>query len=29
VLEWARRFLELHMLHWPGWAGESEIRQIE
>ncbi len=29
VLEWARRFLELHRLHWPGWEGESEIRQIE
>jgi hypothetical protein len=29
VLEWARRFLELHRLHWPGWVGQSEIRQIE
>ncbi len=28
VLEWTRRFMELHKLHWPGWEGESEVRQI-
>jgi len=22
------RFLELHRKHWPGWEGESEIRQM-
>jgi hypothetical protein len=21
-------FMELHKLHWPGWDGESEIRQV-
>jgi hypothetical protein len=24
----AVRFMELHRLHWPGWEGETEIRQI-
>ena len=24
----AKDFLELHRTHWPGWEGESEIRQI-
>ncbi len=24
----ARRFLELHQQHWPGWEGEVEIRQV-
>ena len=28
VLEWARRFMELRKLHWPGWEGENEIRRI-
>jgi hypothetical protein len=28
VLQWTRRFMELHKLHWPGWEGESEVRQI-
>jgi len=22
------RFMELHKKHWPGWEGETEIRQI-
>jgi hypothetical protein len=22
------RFMELHRKHWPGWEGETEIRQI-
>ena len=24
----ARRFMELHQEHWPGWEGEVEIRQV-
>ena len=28
AIEWARRFIELHKLHWPSWSGEVEIRQI-
>jgi hypothetical protein len=28
VIEWTRRFMELHKKHWPGWEGESEIRQM-
>jgi hypothetical protein len=24
----ARRFMELHKQHWPGWEGETEIRQV-
>jgi hypothetical protein len=24
----AVRFMELHKKHWPGWEGETEIRQI-
>lgn len=28
AIERTRRFLELHRKHWPGWEGESEIRQI-
>jgi hypothetical protein len=24
----AVRFMELHRLHWPGWEGETEIRQM-
>jgi hypothetical protein len=23
-----REFMELHRTHWPGWDGESEIRQV-
>ena len=26
--EAALHFMELHKQHWPGWEGESEIRQI-
>lgn len=25
---WAKRFMELHVQHWPGWEGEAEVRQI-
>lgn len=28
ALEEAKHFLELHKQHWPGWEGESEIRQV-
>lgn len=28
AVAWARRFVELHQTHWPGWEGEVELRQI-
>ena len=28
ALEEARTFMELHRVHWPGWEGEIEIRQM-
>lgn len=28
VVEWTRRFMDLHRRTWPGWTGESEIRQV-
>ena len=28
AIEWSRRFLHIHELHWPGWEGEVEIREI-
>ena len=28
AIEGAVRFMELHRKHWPGWEGETEIRQI-
>jgi hypothetical protein len=28
VVEWTRRFMDLHRRTWPGWEGESEIRQL-
>ena len=28
AIEAARRFMELHRQHWPGWEGETEIRQV-
>ena len=28
VLEWTRRFMQIHIDHWPGWEGVSEVRQI-
>ena len=28
VIEWTKRFMELHKEHWQGWEGEAEIRQI-
>lgn len=28
AIEGAERFMELHRKHWPGWEGETEVRQI-
>jgi hypothetical protein len=28
AIEGAVRFMELHKQHWPGWEGETEIRQM-
>ena len=28
AIEAARKFMELHKQHWPGWEGETEVRQI-
>lgn len=28
AIEAAVSFIELHRLHWPGWEGETEIRQM-
>ncbi|WP_433163710.1 YciI family protein [Kribbella sp. CA-247076] len=28
VIHWTKRFMDLHRRAWPGWEGESEIRQI-
>jgi hypothetical protein len=28
AIEAAQDFIELHKKHWPGWEGETEIRQI-
>ena len=28
AIDGAVRFMELHRIHWPGWEGETEIRQI-
>ena len=28
ALEEARKFMELHRIHWPTWEGETEIRQM-
>jgi hypothetical protein len=28
AIEGAVRFMELHQKYWPGWEGETEIRQI-
>ncbi len=28
ALESTLRFMELHKEHWPGWEGETEIRQV-
>ena len=28
AVEWTIRFMEAHQRHWPGWEGETEVRQI-
>lgn len=28
ALEWAQRFMRLHIDHWPQWEGEAELRQM-
>jgi hypothetical protein len=28
AVESARHFMELHRQHWPGWEGETEVRQL-
>lgn len=28
AIESAQHFMDLHRVHWPGWEGETEIRQI-
>jgi hypothetical protein len=28
AVESALKFMELHRQHWPGWEGETEVRQI-
>lgn len=28
AIDEARKFMELHRIHWPGWEGETEIRQM-
>ena len=29
ALEMARRFMELHRVHWPAFEGDCEVRQLE
>jgi hypothetical protein len=28
AIEGAKRFMELHKKHWPGWEGETEVREM-
>jgi hypothetical protein len=28
AIERTSRFMEIHRKHWPGWEGETEIRQV-
>lgn len=28
AITWTTRFIQAHRDHWPGWEGESELRQI-
>jgi hypothetical protein len=28
VVEWTKRFMQLHIDHWKGWEGEAEVRPI-
>jgi hypothetical protein len=29
AIEQAKRFMELHIKHWPGWEAECEVREME
>ena len=29
ALEYARKFMDLHLQHWPEFEGECEVRQVE
>lgn len=28
MIQWTKRFMDLHQTHLPGWEGEAEIRQV-
>jgi hypothetical protein len=28
AIEGAKQFMELHKKYWPGWEGETEVRQV-
>ena len=28
AIEQTKRFMQLHVEHWPGWEGETEVRQL-
>jgi hypothetical protein len=28
AIEGAKRYMELHKKYWPGWEGETEVRQV-
>ena len=28
IVEWTRRFMEIHTTHWPEWTGYAEVRPI-
>ena len=28
AIEWTEKFMQLHIDHWPGWEGETELRQL-
>ena len=29
AIELGKEFMDLHRKHWPGWDGETEIRQMQ
>ena len=28
AVEWSRRFLDVHVVHWPGWEGEVQVLKV-
>ena len=28
AVAWANKFMQAHVEHWPGWEGETEVRQV-